>query len=201
MAPLYIPFAPGSNHRVEAELILPAVPANKSWYANWVMIVGQANNSAHPVFFQAGEIRRPGVYHGEHVFIAWQGATDKHVVYRDLNPLGQGMHNVAIVEKRNTFTAFVDGKPVGFSMKIPMLKPYAQIGPEVYAQGDTLSGTVEKVRVSANGRRTNVDPATVCHYKNHGVALSHNGSTFIASGTFDQLRESGFTGECAGIPT
>lgn len=200
MAPLYVPF-PGSAERVvRAALTLPEYKSNKNWYSNWVMVVGTAKGASHAVFVQVGIIRRPGEYEGARTFIAWQNASDSSVNYQEYGSVGDGSHTIEIKETSSGFTFFVDEKPVGSPIAIPFTKAYAQVGPEVYAEGDTLVGAEQNITIGSGSTKKNVVGDNVCRYINHGVQLSPGtDGAFTASGIFTRSEPSQFLGDCTGI--
>jgi hypothetical protein len=200
MAPLYAPFPPGQGPRgVRAEVTLPLVPSNKQWYANWVMIVGTAPSAKHQIFVQVGIIRRPGSFDGVRSFVSWQGPDDTTIGYREYDTVPDGKHELRIQETPAGFAPMVDGKPIGEAIAIRFSSAYAQVGPEVYAEGDRLSGSVFGASVSSGAAVNELSGSHACHYENHGVVLVANGATYSASGVFMRSLPSAFIGVCSGI--
>ncbi|HVA29530.1 MAG TPA: hypothetical protein VNF68_15215 [Candidatus Baltobacteraceae bacterium] len=199
MAPLYVPFPGTSSRSVRADLTLPDRSANKQWYSNWAMIVGTANGASHQVFVQVGLIRRPGQYAGIRAFLAWQSAADTSIHYSELAPLADATHLVELRETASGFAAYIDSRPVGPIIAMPFATAYAQIGPEVYAEGDALAGTVRNVVVASGSTIDRISGSNFCYYINHGVALAFSDGSYVATGTFSRNKPSRFAGDCTGI--
>lgn len=199
MAPLYAPFSSSQRRTIEARLTLPEEKTNKDWYANWVMIVGSTPASKHQVFVQVGAIRRPGVYKGARVFIATQDIYDSKIRYFEFGALTEGEHTFAIVGRGARYTMFADGKQVGIPLIIAFVHAYAEVGPEVYAQGDRLVGDVRAVVAHSGESRIALQGGDVCRYLNHGAELVFDRGVYHAHGMFDRKKASRFEGNCAGI--
>jgi hypothetical protein len=200
MAPLYAPFPFGQGpHGVRADVTLPLVSSNKQWYANWIMIVGTAPRAEHQVFVQVGIIRRPGLFDGVRSFVSWQGVHDTAIGYREYDTIADGVHQLRIQETPVGFAPMIDGKPIGEAIPIPFSSAYAQVGPEVYAEGDRLSGSVSNASVSSGAAVNGLSGSRVCHYENHGVVLVADAATYSASGVFMRSLPSTFLGDCSGI--
>jgi hypothetical protein len=202
MAPVYaaFPSAPG-RRSVSADVTLPRVATNKQWYGNWVMIVGTARGAQHQAFVQVGVIRRPGVANGDvRAFVAWQGPDDRTITYHEYDAPSEAVFRLRIEEQPGaTFVCTIDGRKLGEAVMIPFATAYAQVGPEVYAEGDTLSGSVAQIAVSSGGDSRFVHGSQACRYTNHGVSLVPNGSHYDAAGSFDRRKPSAFVGDCSGI--
>lgn len=187
---------------VDATLELPAIPTNQSWYANWIMVVGQSPDMAHQTFVQIGLIRRPHVNAGLHLFIASQREKQNHIRYRQLGRVPDGMHRFAIARSGDAFVLWADNREVA-RISMPALsiasRLYAQVGPEVYAQGDRLSGIIAYAGVEQNGAWRRLEGHNLCRYSNHGLILTVRHSVWSGSGRFDRRLPSGFKGDCHAI--
>lgn len=187
---------------VDATLALPAVPSNASWYANWIMIVGQSPGMAHQTFVQIGLIRRPPVARGLHYFIAWQRAKEHAVRFRQLARVSEGAHRFAIARSRNGFVLWADNREIE-RIDMPSLaaatRVYAQVGPEVYAQGDAASGIITYIGIEQHGGWRPFNPRKPCRYANHGLMLRRRNDRWVAAGRFENGLPSGFHGDCRGI--
>ena len=204
MAPLMVVFpahSPPQKRVVSAILTLPRISSNRSWYANWVMITGYSpTDSSQQVFVQVGLIRQPQKNDALHLFIAFQRPTDgKSIHFVDLGKVAEGAHHFSIaLDSSNEVNAEMDGRLVEKPLHIDMKDAYAQIGPEVHAEGDTLSGSIRNPDVMAGTVHTLINPANVCYFDNRGVRLipTRRGA-YVASGSLNQLLPSSFRGKCA----
>lgn len=201
MAPLYAAL-PKSGHRaVSADITLPEVAANTHWYANWVMIVGRPAGAAHDAFVQVGLIRRPDQDRLLHVFCAWQSEHEPRLEYRQLHTVSDRPHRFAIEQAGDVFVLVADGREL-MRMRMPGLgsaHTYAQIGPEVYAEGESLSGNVLYVATSSDNVWKRVGNSNTCRYENHGVSLRMSGRVWTSTGQFDRKQPSSFKGNCSDI--
>lgn len=189
MAPIYVPMQNGPHHRVKATLSLPPVRGNKQWYANWVMLVSDAPHAKHQVFVQIGLIRRPALGNDLRIFVAWQGQRDPRIGYEEVGVIDEGRHTVSLVQDGAHFTAFVEGQRIAQVTNVfytsARSRIYAEIGPEVYAEGDRLAGTVS------------IPSAATCRFSNHGVTLVPAAGAWSAHGRFDRHLNSFFLGDCS----
>lgn len=201
MAPLYVHFAAGDERAASARLTLPAATANKGWYANWIMLVGQSSAAAHQMFVQIGLIRRPDQDSKLHVFVAWQGAGPS-ITYRQVGTTSDAPHRLAITQERSSFSLLEDGRTIA-ALSLPELaqapRAYVEIGPEVFAEGDALSGGVLSAALSDGKDWKPVRSADLCRYENHGTVLRYSDGQWNAGGRFDRSLPSAFQGSCADI--
>lgn len=201
MAPLYVHVAPGKQRALSATLTLPAVASNKAWYANWIMLVGTSGAVPHQMFVQVGLIRRPDEDKYQHLFLAWQEIGNR-IVFRQLGVLAGRVHRFSIAQNGNAFSLLADGRTVA-QLALPRLahaqRTYAEIGPEVYAEGDALSGVVRYAAVQSGAAWLPVNGPGACHYQNHGTVLKYSNGEWRARGQFDRHQPSTFHGSCSGI--
>ena len=199
MAPLYFTLPNGTDRAVSTLITLPELPTNKHWYANWVMIVGRPNGATHDAFVQVGLIRRPDQSRLPYVFCAWQTEQQPRIQFQQIHLTADGPHRFTILQIQNTFALIADGREV---MRVPMSSlaqthtTYAQVGPEVYAEGEALSGNVLYAAVSSNNIWKRVGEPDACRYENHGVLLRRTGEVWVSTGRFDRTQPSGFKGRC-----
>lgn len=201
MAPLYFPLPKGSNKAVSGVLALAEVPANKHWYANWIMIVGQPAGAAHDAFVQVGLIRQPDHSRSPYLFCAWQTEHESRIEFRQLHWVADSPHRFAIAQTQSLFVLIADGREV-MRLRMPSLgraHDYAQIGPEVFAEGDALSGEVQYAAISSDNLWKRVGEPDSCRYENHGVSLRSSGEIWQSTGQFDRNAPSGFKGNCNNI--
>jgi hypothetical protein len=197
MAPAYLPFPGQDDITITAILTLPLASRNKDWYCNWLMVVGRAENVDHQVFAQVGEIRRPTAYSDEHAFISWQTEADRMIHYRDLGALSDRPHRFSLFRLGNDFLARIDdGEPMAISA-LSISSAYAQVGPEAFADGDNISGTVESVQTSSKYIKRSFNMSNACRLVNRGVSLVPRGSALVASGQVDDSKGSKFIGDCS----
>lgn len=201
MAPLYFHIAPGLHRAASATLTLPAVRSNKSWYCNWIMLVGSAPSVSHQIFVQIGLIRLSDTDPLLRVFVASQGDAQS-VTYEQFGTTTEGVHRFVIAQDGDTFALLMDGKPVKL-LNMPILAEaphaYVEIGPEVYGEGDTLSGSVLYAAIGDGADWTALRSAKACRYENHGTVLLRGDDRWSASGKFDRTLPSRFLGFCGDI--
>lgn len=201
MAPLYVHMAPADLRAASAALTLPRVPANKAWYANWIMVVGSSPSVSHQMFVQIGLIRRPDQDVKLHVFVASQ-ETDQRIAYREVGTTSDGTHRFVISQDRDRFALSIDGKAV-LALNLPELakapRAYVEIGPEVFAEGDALAGSVQYAAIDDGDDWKPMRGNELCRYENHGTVLLHRNRRWIASGRFNRSLPSQFRGTCANI--
>lgn len=201
MAPLYLPLPRSDQRGVSALITLPQVAANKHWYANWVMIVGQPAGAAHPAFVQVGLIRRPDQNRLPYMFYALQTGQQPRIEYRQLQAVSDSPHRFTIEQIRDVFILIADGRELT-RLRMSGLgraHSYAQIGPEVSAEGEALSGEVLYAAVSSNNAWKGVGNSNTCRYENHGVSLLIAGRVWTSTGQFDRKQPSSFKGNCSDI--
>jgi hypothetical protein len=201
MAPLYFALPKSGNEAVSALLALPQVQTNKHWYANWIMIVGQPAGSAHQTFVQVGLIRRPDQNHALYVFSAWQTEQQPRIEFRLFYTVADSPHRFTIAQIQNLFVLIADGRELA-RLRMPGLAQahrYGQIGPEVFAEGDALSGEVLYAATSSHNLWKRVGDPETCRYENHGVSLRRTGEVWTSTGHFDRKESSGFKGNCSNI--
>ncbi|HVA29330.1 MAG TPA: hypothetical protein VNF68_14200, partial [Candidatus Baltobacteraceae bacterium] len=122
----------------------------------------------------------------------WQSAADTSIHYSELAPLADATHLVELRETASGFAAYLDSRPVGPIIAMPFATAYAQIGPEVYAEGNALAGTVRNVVVASGSTIDRASGSNVCHYINHGAALAFSDGSYVATGTFSRNKPSRF---------
>lgn len=198
MAALYVPLPHAGIRAATATITLPAIRSNKAWYANWIMLVGQSPTVPHQMFVQIGLIRRPTEGDTLHVFTAWQGAGRK-ISYDELSVVRDTVHRFAIVQNGDDFTLTCDGKAIA-ALKAPQLahaiRKYVEIGPEVYAEGDALSGAIHFAALESGQTWRQVGRSDACHYDNHGVHVVYRNGSWVAAGRFDRRIPSAYRGNC-----
>lgn len=165
------------------------------------MLVGHDPSVAHQMFVQIGFIRRPDQDSKLHVFAAWQG-TSSQITYRQIGTIADGPHRFAIAEDGDAFLLMADGRTIAV-VDLPELAQaagaYVEIGPEVYAEGDALSGSVLYAAINEGEGWTSLQSAGLCRYENHGTMLRYSDGQWNAGGRFDRRLSSAFHGSCAGI--
>lgn len=201
MAPLYFPLPMSGDKAVSAVLALPEVSANKHWYANWIMIVGQPDGAAHDAFVQVGLIRRPDQNRSPYIFCAWQAQEQPRIEFRQLHTVADTPHRFTIAQTQRFFVLIVDGREA-MRLRMPSLArahAYAQVGPEVFGEGDALSGEVLYAATGSEHLWKRVGEPDSCRYENHGVSLRITGAAWASTGHFDRNEPSGFKGNCKGL--
>ena len=201
-APLYV-HAPRAAQRVAAAtLTLPNVPSNRSWYANWIMLAGESPAIGHQLFVQIGMIRRATDDPRLHVFVAWRGADSSGIEYRQYGHLAEGAHRFSIAQNAESFALFADDREIVRLRLTPLAhaaRAYFEIGPEVEAEGDMLSGEILAAAWRTSAGWNGAGDQQLCRYENHGLSLRYEHGAWSAHGRFDRALPSAYSGACYGI--
>ena len=201
-APLYV-HAPRTVQRAaSATLTLPNVPSNRSWYANWIMLAGESPAIDHQLFVQVGMIRRAKDDPRLHVFVAWRGAGAAGIEYRQYGHLTEGAHRFSIAQNAESFALFADDREIARVRLTPLAqaaRTYFEIGPEVEAEGDILSGKVLAAAWRTSAGWDGAGDQQLCRYQNHGLSLRYEHGAWNAHGRFSRALPSAYDGACYGI--
>jgi hypothetical protein len=192
----YFDGAYAGDFRVRAALVLPAVPANRNWYTDWIMLAARRDDALEQPFVQVGLMRWKR--HGFRLssFVAFGKNVDS-LTYEDIELVKDGPHEVELVGRDDAIDALVDGVVV---RRIPRARlfatsdaPYVQVAAEVFAPGDAVAGRIENLRVAAGTDA--LEPAIPrCFREDRGLRLAWDGRALRASGRFDPAAPSSFTG-------
>ena len=176
----------GSDYVVGANLTLARVPANRSWYASWIMLLPYGDAGNVP-FAQVGLIRWAGSGYRLTPFAAYRVRGSALQFVPSSRVLPDGPHRATVARHGSQVTLYVDGVPYLSIDAATILQrgqsSYFQLGAEVYAQHDAVSGSIADITVRERGARVPYTP--VCEYAADGLAFSYADGTWTAHGTFD----------------
>lgn len=186
MAILYVRELVPQISRFQAKLSLPEQKRNTSWYCTWIMLLPYGDRSTEP-FLQVGLMRWPGSGAGPRPFVAYR--KNSGVLYS--RPLSTGLtnstHTVQIdVSSSGAISLQVDqhsllsANAAEFFPGRPNL--YFQIGDEVSAYNDTLSGTISGI-LADDGRKAR-PRFPDCGYADAGLSLRLDKNEWRPKGVF-----------------
>lgn len=166
---------------IQADLALPEQKDNKSWYACWIMLLPYAYERTAP-FIQVGLIRWPGSGSYPWYFYALR-EPGKPLVFKTARP-AQSETAVARIQTTATeITLIVDGQTLVREPRILITgnsKTYFQLGDEVSAYGDSMSGRVSDVEALSDNVMVPISPD--CAYSDAGITLQTGTDGWGASG-------------------
>ncbi len=184
-----------------ATLTLDRMPANRSWYCDWLMVAGQRMHSKAQPFVQVGLMRWAQNGYRLSAFIAKsndRGGID----YRDAGILRDGPHAVAMRARKGWIDFAVDGRGIGsYPMRLMFAKNdvlYGQLAGEAVKAGDRVAGTIHAVEIAAHGEQPH--PFTgKCRYDDRGLRVETTPAGLAIHGTLDPTRKRGFKAACDGF--
>ena len=141
------------SYGLSADVSLPEIATNRSWYADWIMLVAKREAGTRQPFVQLGEIRGFAPHDPPTAFIAYE-APGRPVVFRRLRPL-PGEHHVAISGNERTIRLAFDQELLATFSRAQFFGPtdrvYAQYAAEVSDPGDIASGSLRRLAVETDG--------------------------------------------------
>jgi hypothetical protein len=184
-----------------ATLTLDRVPANRSWYCDWLMVVGQRKHTAGQPFVQVGLMRWAQNGYRLSAFIAKSNARGG-IDYFDAEHLRDGPHAVSMRARKDWIDFDVDGRRIGtYPMSLMFAKNdvlYGQLAGEAVKSGDRVSGTIDAIAIATHGERPH--PYTgKCRYDDRGLRVDTTPAGLAVRGTLDPAHKSGFNAACNGF--
>ena len=188
------PFA--YRYEAGANMALPRVRSQRSWYSVWLMLV--ADRGVEPLgFLQGGLIRWSGDGYALSAFVAFRKPGGA-LVFRDLGKIHSGPHRLRLVGLGNEVRFQVDGKTLyTFTRERYMprgSKAYLQVGAEVKAPFDRAVGTVWGLRIRRDDQRHAHPWDPACIRYDRGLHFVRVKDRFVAAGYFSARLPSGFIG-------
>jgi hypothetical protein len=176
-----------------ANLDLPEIPTNQGWYCVWIMVAELPEAGAapyrpySPAMLQVGLIRWD-----EHRRLQPFTATAHHGKRLDFKSIPEylsGTHRFAIVVDSSTADLMMDSKSLLSAPRSEFFdehRPtYLKIAAEVYAVGDTASGSVDNISF-VRGARREQPPVPRAAFEDRGVKFVCEGNgKWRATGQFD----------------
>jgi hypothetical protein len=182
------------DFRLSGTLTLDRIPANRSWYCNWLMLAARRDEQLDQPFVQAGFIRWAANGYRLSAFIA-QGHDGRRIDFDDLALLDDGPHDVELRGSGGVLHVVIDGKDLR-TVKLSSLfdandRVYGQIAGEVHMPGDSLRASFTRL-TEAPDTGTPRPYAGTCRRYDRGLHLERRGNVLVVIGRFDASAESGF---------
>ena len=189
------------SYSLAGTLTLDGVASNRSWYCDWLMVVGNRKRSAHAPFIQVGLMRWGRNNYRLSAFVA-KSTSRGGIDYEDAGILSEGPHAVAMRARNGTIHVDVDGREVrAYRLASLFAKDdrlYGQLAGEVVKPGDRIAGTIRNVAVATHGERPHPYTGT-CKYDDRGLRIDAVSGGVVVTGTLNPGRKSAFTAGCKGF--
>ena len=172
-----------------ANLDLPELINNQSWYCVWLMVSELKGTSQHPAMLQVGLMRWAQNKFQMQPFITTEQA-NKGLMFKPVAEiLKGGYHRFAIVGDSSKVELRMDDKALMSAPRMEFFKDdspiYLKIAAEVYAVGDVPSGLVNDVTL-VNGGDKEEPPNTYAAFEDRGLKfLCRGNGQWEAIGRFD----------------
>jgi hypothetical protein len=171
-----------------ANLDLPELTNNRSWYCVWLMVSELKGTRQHPAMLQVGLMRWDQSKFQMQPFVTTEQA-DHELVFRRVAGNLTGHHRFAIACDSSTIELRMDGEALMSAPRAAFFKDdypiYLKIAAEVFAVGDTASGLVNDVTL-ANGGDKQAPPSTYAAFEDRGLKFLCRGKgQWEATGRFE----------------
>ena len=170
-----------------ANLKLPELANNRSWYCVWLMVSELKGTTQHPAMLQVGLIRWDQSKFQIQPFITTEHA-DKELVFKPVAGTFSGYHRFAIADDPSTIELRMDGRVLISAPRKDFFKDeiiYVKIAAEVYAVGDRVSGLVNDVTLATDGGNE-TPPISHAAFEDRGLKfLCRGNGQWEATGRFD----------------
>jgi hypothetical protein len=170
-----------------ANLDLPELINNQSWYCVWIMVSELKGTSEHPSMLQVGLIRWDQSNFQMQPFVAMEHA-GQQIVFKPVAENLTGYHRFEIADDPSTIGLRMDGKVLMSAPRVEFFKDeviYLKIGAEVFAPGDRVSGLVNDVTLVADGNKEE-KPSFYAAFEDQGLEfLCRGNGQWEATGRFD----------------
>lgn len=190
------------SYGVAADVSLPEIATNRSWYANWVMLVAKRRSGKRQPFVQLGEIRGFAAHDRPTGFIAYE-APGERVVFRRLRRVPAGNHHLAISGNDRTIRLAFDQELVATLPRSEFFdqrdRVYAQYAAEVADPGDAASGSLRHLVVETDEDFAPRPLEVGCLRYDRGLRLEPSPNGLLPVGRFTPEEPSGFR-DCAEAP-
>ena len=170
-----------------ANLDLPELTNNRSWYCVWIMVSELKGTSQHPSMLQVGLMRWDQSKFQVQPFITTE-QRGKDLVFKPVAGILTGYHRFAIADDPSTIELRMDGKVLMSAPRKDFFKDeiiYVKIAAEVYAVGDRVSGLVDDVTLATDGGNE-TPPISHAAFEDRGLKfLCRGNGQWEATGRFD----------------
>lgn len=187
MALLYGTTGVGDVSVLEAAIALPAQKANHSWYASWLMTLPYGDRATEP-FLQIGLLRQAGDDKNIWPFVAYRHQGGE-LVFQTFAPRRSAKAAVVQIDSSGLEIRLrMDGRMLfetpksAFFSATESANLYFQLGDEVSAYGDHISGTISNIEVR---RPTGIWPfIPSCTYVDNGLSILDRDDSWQGAGVF-----------------
>jgi hypothetical protein len=171
-----------------ADLDLPRVAANQSWYAVWLMIA-ELKNTAQPSMLQIGLIRWDQSGFEMQPFVASEHSSHPELNFTPLPIRLSGVHRFAISSNSMRIDLRMDGRVIKSSPRRDFFTDstptYLKVAAEVFADGDKASARLSNIQVQVDSAEAR-SPTVWEAYEDRGLKFQcHSQNTWEAIGRFD----------------
>ena len=170
-----------------ANLDLPKLTNNQSWYCVWLMVSELKGTTQHPSMLQVGLMRWDQSKFQMQPFVTTEQA-GKELMFKPVAGILSGYHRFAIIDDPSTIELRMDGKVLMSAPRKDFFKDeiiYVKIAAEVYAVGDRVSGLVNDVTLATDGGKEET-PSFYAALEDRGLKfLCRGNGKWEATGRFD----------------
>jgi hypothetical protein len=170
-----------------ANLDLPELINNQSWYCVWMMVSEAKGTSQHPSMLQVGLMRWDQTKFQMQPFVTTERA-GKELMFKPIAGSLTGYHRFAISDDPSAIELRMDGKVLMSAPRAEFFKDeiiYLKIAAEVYAVGDRVSGLVNDVTLVTDGGKEET-PSFYAAFEDRGLKfLCRGNGQWVATGQFD----------------
>jgi hypothetical protein len=171
----------------QADIALPQQKTNRSWYASWLMTLPYGDRATE-AFVQVGLLCEAGGDADVWPFVAYRHE-GREIVFQTFAPRHTSKAaNVQIDSSGQVIRLRIDGHTLfetpkdAFFTSVQSAHLYFQLGDEVSAYGDHVSGTLSDIQVR---RPTGMWPyLPSCTYADHGLSILASGDRWRGAGVF-----------------
>jgi hypothetical protein len=177
----------GKSFVFSANLDLPKLINNQSWYCVWLMVSELKGTTQHPSMLQVGLMRWDQSKFQMEPFVTTEQA-GKELMFKPVAGILSGYHRFAIADDPSTIELRMDGKGLMSAPRAEFFKDeiiYLKIAAEVYAVGDRVSGLVNGVTLVTDGGKEET-PNFYEAFEDRGLKFLCQGKgQWEATGRFD----------------
>ena len=178
--------------KISAQVSLPEKSQNRSWYTCWLMILPKDSSKGTP-YVQVGLMRRPPNGSILRAFVAAKLRNSSDYYYSDSAETISRNNFAKAVAEIDVSQKFIILKIDGHSLlRLSTSKYfshsaysslYGQLGSELSAVGDTVSGSINNITIVNSGDSKANFYEPYCGFSSAGLHLSRNLDEFIATGS------------------
>ena len=169
-----------------ANLNLPELINNQSWYCVWIMVSELKGTTEHPSMLQVGLMRWDQSRFQMQPFVTTEQA-GQELVFKPVAGNLSGYHRFAIADDPSRIELRMDGKVLMSVPRAQFFKDeiiYLKIAAEVYGVGDSVSGLVNDVALVTDDKKET--PISYAAFEDRGLKFVCKGNgQWEATGLFD----------------